>query len=150
MNPECDGSASCQAAEHIEGCFAGPGAASDFDLRQLGEIIQAVEELPDDVRAELARGPLDDPGCRICMALTKGRDDEIIAFHEAGDAMLHDALTDTIGVEQRPTADVVAEADRLLAGRRGHPMAWTAVDALADQLAFMRCLFVYMIAGWKP
>lgn len=136
----------------------------EFDLRELGEIVQAIEELDPMLRLELAAGPLDDPECRICRVLkidderTRGgvAGEAVYDFHTVSDGLRIAALTNVLGTSERPTVGRIAVvrpiADRLRRTQETGEGSHLAVgfEALADQLTFMRCLFVYMVAGWRP
>lgn len=123
-------------------------------------VADAVECLPEAVRAELAQGPLDEPACRICRVLHTHADHHphsdaatVMRFHELGSEELAEAALDALGKDRRLTPDemkIGKGLERKLERMPETNVQRVAVEALAENIMWYRCLYVYMLAGWRP
>jgi hypothetical protein len=107
-------------------------------------VANAIDSLPASARRELALGPLDDPDCRVCQTLNpmKPSNDDavtILNFHELGPEGLAEAGRDALGKDRR-----------LLERLPPTNIQRTTVESLAGDLNWWRCLYVYLLAGWRP
>lgn len=122
----------------------------------IAEVIGAIEDLPDALRRDLARGPLNEPECGVCTALTldgfhaRGDAAEVIVdWHRAEFSEKLMACAGMLGTTGRPTADEVERLRTTLIDAEGSELR-KGIDNLAEHVGFLRCLFVYLLAGWKP
>jgi hypothetical protein len=124
-------------------------------------VADAIEALAPDVRAELAEGPLPDGRCRICATLshlTTEDAETILDFHELDFEKIVEAATRTLGTDQRMSNEQEGWATKAMEMLGSVPdsnvkvlgMARNAIECLADNLTWQRCLYVYLVAGWKP
>lgn len=124
---------------------------------ELTEIMQALDELPSAELEALREGPFEEPHCRICSVLTwdgfHAKSDAaelIVDWHNCGMGVKLAAMTGTLGTTRRAeVAEVTAARERYEASQP-YAIARRGIDSLAESLSFMRCLFIYQAAGWKP
>jgi hypothetical protein len=121
-------------------------------------VANAIDSLPASARRELALGPLDDPDCRVCQTLNpmKPSNDDavtILNFHELGPEGLAEAGRDALGKDRRLSVDEHEAAigyQRMLERLPPTNIQRTTVESLAGDLNWWRCLYVYLLAGWRP
>lgn len=122
-------------------------------------VVDAIEQLPADLRAALALGPLDDPDCRICVTLKHLRGscltdtvEVLLDFHDLGPLEFEEATVDALGKDQRINARQSAAAQAYMNQLERKPptnIERVTVESLAGNVMWWRCLFVYAIAGWR-
>lgn len=124
-------------------------------------VADAIRVLPPSIRAELAKGPLPDGQCRICATLNRWLTEEaetILDFHELSFERMVEAATRTLGRDQRMSVEQEEWATEAMMTLGAVPqvnvktlgMARNAIECLGDNLTWMRCLYVYLVAGWAP
>lgn len=124
-------------------------------------VADAIDALAPDVRAKLAEGPLPDGQCRICSTLaplTSEDAETIIDYHELHFEKIIEAATRTLGTDRRMSSEQEDWATKAMETLGSVPdsnvkvlgMARNAIECLADNLTWQRCLYVYLVAGWKP
>lgn len=120
------------------------------------EILGAVEELRPAERTALAQGPLDEPACRVCAVL---RPDGHHPVSEAAEVIVDWhlpqfvekvlACAEMLGTTAKPPVAEVEEIRAALIEAEGTKLR-AGIDTFAEQLGYMRCLYVYTVAGWQP
>ena len=143
------------------------------------DVLALFADLPAATLEILARGPVDEPECAACDALDAGlaelnaipdplpEDFDTEAWLRAGHAvralrLWHDPINDTPAIV-RPFQRVMEHAIAVAApgdhDARERVDAWMRVDqgqshrflqTLSDELAWPRCLLLYVLAGWRP
>jgi hypothetical protein len=126
-------------------------------------VADAIGSLPPDLRAELAKGPLPDGQCRICatlnyLALGNEVAETILDYHEVSYEQVVEAMHHALGRDRRITPTELAYAEAAASTLGAVPasnvktlgMARNAIQCMGDNLIWMRCLYVYQVAGWKP
>lgn len=120
-------------------------------------VADAIDDLPPDIRSQLALGPLPEPDCRVCTVLKAGcltdTTEIILDFHELGVHGFAEAAHGALGTDRRLTRDEVRAGisyKRKLEQRPVTNVARVAVEDLAGNLMWWRCLYIYLLAGWRP
>jgi hypothetical protein len=119
-------------------------------------VADAVEALPEAALALLRLGPLDEPSCRICRTLEPLADENattILDFHEVGDHELAEAGRDALGRDRRLGNDELEAAlgyQRKLERLPERNIQRCTVESLCENIMWYRCLYVYVLAGWRP
>lgn len=119
-------------------------------------VADAVEALPADARAVLAQGPLEEPACRICRVLEPLQSDDattILTFHEVGAEELAEAGRDALGRDKRLSHGQLHAAlgyQRKLERLPLTNIQRCTVESLCENIMWWRCLYVYLLAGWRP
>lgn len=119
-------------------------------------IADAIDALPSGLRLALAEGPVDEPACRICDTLNGSDDPDaqtILDFHDVGEHELAEAALGALGKDRRLSRDEEAAGrgyQRKLERLPRTNVARAAVESLAANTMWWRCLYVYLLAGWKP
>lgn len=120
-------------------------------------VADAIEQLPPDLREELAKGPLEDPLCRICRTLRPGCETDaigtLLAFHDLGNDELAEAAHDALGKDRRLSRVERETGDgyrRKLERLPERNVQRVTVVSLAQNAMWWRCLYVYLLAGWRP
>lgn len=124
-------------------------------------VADAIGRLPGGLRAKLAEGPLPHGQCRICDTLRTWFTDDadiIVDYHEVSYDKVIEAATRTLGRDQRMTNEQRDWAEKAVQILGSVPevnvktlgMARNAIETLAENLTWSRCLYIYLVAGWKP
>jgi hypothetical protein len=118
------------------------------------DLLTAIERLPGDLKAELAKGPLaGHDECRVCRTLKNGGGklvpadgvDVVFDYHEIGVYQLVEALDGKLTNEGRVAHDTWRELVLL-----DWPEPFdTGLRQLAGALSAERCLLIYALCGWE-